>query len=162
MKWEPADVHENTDERELRRQPARIVPSVAELREKRNQDRERLVEADEVSGIHVASGSGDLIAPRSRSTRQRTDDALVSPSFFAKMIQILTEAMGPMASLVLKEQIAGLGESPEEFPIIRLPDLMESIKQEILSEGLRVRFEEEIAKQIQEHSKPAAWRSSAL
>jgi type II secretory pathway predicted ATPase ExeA len=161
LKWEPADVHGNPDERELRRQPARIVPSVAELREKRNQDRERLVEADDVSGIHVASGSGDLIAPRYRSTRQRADDALVSPSFFAKMIQILTEAMGPMASLVLKEQIAGLGESPEEFPIIRLPDLMESIKQEILSEGLRLRFEEEIAKQIQEHSKPAAWRSSA-
>jgi hypothetical protein len=68
--------------------------------------------------------------------------------------------MGPMASLVLRERIARLGESAEEFPIVRLPELVAAIKQEILSEALRLRFEEEIAAQVQEHSKFAVWRSS--
>jgi len=62
---------------------------------------------------------------------------------------------------VLKEKIAGLGESREKFPVLRLPDLVVAIKQEILSAGLRLQFENEMAKEIQEQSKHAAPRSSA-
>jgi hypothetical protein len=77
------------------------------------------------------------------------------------MIQSLTDAMGPMASLVLKERVAGLGESVNAFPIVRLPELVAAIKQEILSEALKRRFEEDVAAQVQEHSKFPVWRSSA-
>ena len=66
-----------------------------------------------------------------------------------------------MASLVLREQIAKLGESAERFAISRLPELVEAIKREILSEDFQRQFEDEIAKQIQEHSRAALRRSAA-
>ncbi|MGH7793866.1 MAG: ExeA family protein [Candidatus Binatia bacterium] len=161
LKWEQPDANNFPYQQELKRPPAKNVSIIAKAKERRNGDRERPLETDDISGIDDGSGDGAFFGPRDTSARQRIRGPLVPAAFFAKMIQSLTDAMGPMASLVLKEQIAGLRESPEEFPILRLPELVAAIKKEILSENLRLRFENEIAKEIQEHSKPAAPRSSA-
>jgi hypothetical protein len=120
---------------------------------------EELAEADDNSGFDADSRDA-FVSPHGPA-RQRPMDTIISPAFFAQIARSLADAMGPMASLVLKERIAGLGESVEEFPIVRLPELVAAIKQEILSEALRLRFEKEVAEQIQQHSQFVAWRSSA-
>ena len=160
LKRVAAEVYGIPTEQEIKRQPARNLANFAELKDKRKRDRER-IDSEEISSVHVASGNGDFLAPVYKSTPRHADNAVVPLEFFTKMSQSLTDAMGPMAPLVLREQIAKLGESAEQFAITRLPELVEAIKREILSEDFQRQFEDEIANQIQEHSRAAAWRSAA-
>ena len=80
------------------------------------------------------------------------DEVAIPPAFFDKMIAALTLAMGPMAPVVVREQIASLGHSLEQFPVSRLGDLLQALKADILSDDLRETFEERMGKQIQEYS----------
>ena len=79
-------------------------------------------------------------------------DSVVSAEFFDKFIAALTDAMGPIAPLVVREQIAALGESLERFPMAKLTALLRAIKPEILNDYLRAVFEQRVMKQIQEYS----------
>ncbi len=64
----------------------------------------------------------------------------VPQDFFDRMIAKLGEAAGPMAPLIIRDQIALLGESRAAFPKNRLKELFERVSQEILSEELRTNF----------------------
>jgi general secretion pathway protein A len=136
----------DSPERDFKRSAARNVSSILDRRSE-------AAEADNSSNLD------DPFLPRHGGGSSRLNDTLVPSELFTKMSQALADAMGPMASVVLKERIASLGESSEEFPIARLPELVTTIKHEILSEAMRVRFEKEIATQIQQHSKSAFLRS---
>jgi general secretion pathway protein A len=137
---------------------AKSVAAVSEFKPRRNPDRGRvLATAEEPAWVEVSQSPEPGAEQKSLSDR---GSAHVSQAFFSKMAQSLTDAMGPMASLVLRDRIARLGESATEFPIVRLPELVAAIKQEILSEPLKRRFEQDVATQVQEHSKVAVWRSS--
>lgn len=70
------------------------------------------------------------------------DPETVPPEFFTRMISVLTEAIGPMAPLVVQDQISSLNESPETFPEEKLEDLVEAISQEIPDEKMRRRFQQ--------------------
>jgi polysaccharide biosynthesis transport protein len=64
----------------------------------------------------------------------------VPQDFFDEMISKLSEAAGPMAPLIIRYQIALLGESRAAFPKNRLKELFEGVGQEILNEELRAKF----------------------
>lgn len=72
----------------------------------------------------------------------------VSPLFFDRMVRVLTEAMGPMASLVVRDQIAALDESSEAFPKERLRELVDAVSKEVSDESLRLRFRQQMAEEI--------------
>jgi type II secretory pathway predicted ATPase ExeA len=61
----------------------------------------------------------------------------VSAGYIDYMINVLTDAMGPMASVILREQIAAMGESIDQFPRLRLADLIEETTREILSSSAK-------------------------
>lgn len=84
------------------------------------------------------------VAPNSAGSVQ---DA-VPPGFVDRMISELTEAMGPMASVIVHDQIAALGESPDTFPTTRLDELIESISSEILDEPLKSCFLQQMLGEI--------------
>ena len=67
---------------------------------------------------------------------------IVSAQFFDYMTRIATAAMGPMAHLVLRDQIAALGESQDAFPQLKLKQLIDLISREILNETMRERFQD--------------------
>jgi hypothetical protein len=67
---------------------------------------------------------------------------VLTPEFLKSMIISLTEAMGPMAPLVLRDQVSALGEEFDAFPKSRLPELVESTSCEILEDSLRRRFQQ--------------------
>jgi hypothetical protein len=48
---------------------------------------------------------------------------------------VLTEAMGPMATIILREQIHSMGESINEFPKSRLPELIDEVTDEIITDA---------------------------
>ena len=64
------------------------------------------------------------------------------------MTRIATAAMGPMAHLVLRDQISALGESRDAFPQIKLRDLIKLVSREILNETMRTRFQDLMFEEI--------------
>jgi hypothetical protein len=69
-------------------------------------------------------------------------------SFLEVLIAALTDAMGPMAKIVLRDQIKTLGESTERFPNTKVEMLLESVSREILDDGMRGRFRQQMLQQI--------------
>jgi type II secretory pathway predicted ATPase ExeA len=74
--------------------------------------------------------------------------ATVSPHFFDYMSRIATAAMGPMAQLVIRDQIVMLGESHAAFPQLRIGELIELVSREILNETMRTRFQKMMFQEI--------------
>ena len=64
------------------------------------------------------------------------------------MTAALTEAMGPMAPLVVREQVDAMGESLQSFPKQRLVHLVEVTSREILSESLKNRYQSLMSEEI--------------
>ena len=74
--------------------------------------------------------------------------AFVPPSFLNDLVAALTDAMGPMAKIVLRDQIKILGESSECFPHAKVDILLESVAREILDEGMRAQFRRHMFEQM--------------
>jgi len=140
--WGPQD-------READYREAAKVLGFGEVKAPKNQDKARVKEDDLSSREETSYSNVEVDVAKRKFRSDHKEVAVLSPDFFNSMTRALTEAMGPMAPLVVKDQIAKLGESKARFPMTRLPDLMQLLKREILSEGLRRRFEEQIARQMQ-------------
>ena len=71
------------------------------------------------------------------STTTKFGPGVVSAQFLDYMISALTEAMGPMASVIVYEQILAMGESVTEFPKRRVVELIEQTTREISTESAK-------------------------
>ncbi|HXG50527.1 MAG TPA: DUF4388 domain-containing protein [candidate division Zixibacteria bacterium] len=89
------------------------------------------------------SGLVETVTPAARSSGN-----LVPPAVFQKIAAALTEVMGPMAPLVLRDQIEALGESEESFPDARLDELIGLLGREIPDGKLRHAFEESMLQEM--------------
>jgi capsular exopolysaccharide synthesis family protein len=67
-------------------------------------------------------------------------EATVSRHFFDRMVLKLSEVLGPVAFTVVREQVAGLGQSMDAFPRSKVGELAQLVSQEILDNRLKVRF----------------------
>jgi type II secretory pathway predicted ATPase ExeA len=83
------------------------------------------------------NGNVKVVAAESLQSR---DTERVPQRFFESMISELTDAMGPMATVVAHDHAARLGESLTAFPRLRVAELVQSASEEILSERSRIRF----------------------
>jgi hypothetical protein len=84
---------------------------------------------------------GSAVTSNTRNAAQET----VPPDFFDDITRELTEFLGPMASVVVRERVASLGESMGKFPKARVPELLETISQEILDDTSKASFRERLA-----------------
>ena len=73
---------------------------------------------------------------------------LVPAALLKRVTGILTEIIGPMAPLVLRDQIESLGESPDSLPESKLDDLIALIGREIGDGKLKNKFEESMFQEI--------------
>jgi hypothetical protein len=80
--------------------------------------------------------------------------------FFDYMIQAFADAMGPIASFILKDRIAVMGETMESFPKPRLVQLVEEASLEILDDRLRAGFQRLMFSEI--HTLDAARENRAV
>ena len=83
---------------------------------------------------------------------------LAPPRFFETMVAVLTEAMGPMAFLVVRDHVAAMGESRDAFPKHRLGQLIDETSAEILSESMKDRFQELMSKEIHTINAGEDWK----
>ena len=74
--------------------------------------------------------------------------AFVPTGFLDALAAALTDAMGPMAKIVIRDQIKTLGECSERFPHAKVDILLESVSGEILDEGMRQQFQRQMLKQV--------------
>src|SRR5918994_3685556 len=84
-----------------------------------------------------------LAAPDSTAT-----DRTVAPQFFDFMARAATEGIGPMAKLIVCDQISYLGESRDSFPQEKLAELIERVSREIFNETMRGRFQQTMARAV--------------
>ncbi len=85
---------------------------------------------------------------RMKVSRIATQGPAVSLHFFERMTRAATEAMGPMANLILVDQISELGESRNAFPQAKLAELIQRVSGEILNETMRARFQKAMISEI--------------
>jgi len=85
--------------------------------------------------------TGSAVTSNTWNTAQET----ASPDFFDDITRELTEFLGPMASVVVRERVASLGESMGKFPKARVPELLETISQEIVDDTSKASFRERLA-----------------
>ncbi len=78
---------------------------------------------------------------------------IVSPALLNRLTTILTEVIGPMAPLVLRDQIEALGESHDSLPETKLDELIALIGRDISVTSQRKKFEKSIFQEISNFKK---------
>jgi hypothetical protein len=73
---------------------------------------------------------------------------VVPPALLARATALLTEVLGPMAPLVVRDQIKTLGASPTSLPETKLDDLILLIGLEIGDPKLKKKFEQSMYQEI--------------
>jgi hypothetical protein len=101
--------------------------------------------------VQLASGA----AP-ARETAQKTVADPVPQGFFDRMVHGLAEVSGPIASVVVRDQIAALGATEDAFPKSRIPELVESVCQVIPDKRLKARFQQRMSEEIRALKVPPA------
>src|SRR5215475_4926072 len=89
----------------------------------------------QTNGIKKVAGATPVVAEAARKT--------VSQDAFARMtieFSKLTNVMGSIASLIVRDHVRTLGESMKEFPQTRLTELVESLSREISDAKLKADF----------------------
>jgi general secretion pathway protein A len=87
--------------------------------------------------------SNQVAAPVS-AVKERT----VASQFFDFMARAATEGIGPMAKLIIDDQIADLGEPRDSFPQKKLAELIERVSREIFNDTMRARFLDKMAQAV--------------
>jgi hypothetical protein len=72
----------------------------------------------------------------------------VPQGFFDRMVHGLAEVSGPIASVVVRDQIAALGATAEAFPKSRVVELVECVSQVIPDKRLKARFQQRMSDEI--------------
>lgn len=93
-----------------------------------------------------------------KSVSEFVPRAIVDPvpaGFFDRMVHGLAEVSGPIASVVVRDQIAALGATEEAFPKSRVPELIESVSQVIPDKKLKARFQQRMSEEIGALKAPA-------
>ena len=75
-------------------------------------------------------------------------DRTVASQFFDFMARAATEGIGPMANLIIDDQIADLGESRDCFPQSKLVELIDRVSREIFNGTMRARFLDKMAQAV--------------
>jgi hypothetical protein len=57
-------------------------------------------------------------------------------------------AFGPLAPLVVRDHIAAMGATPDNFPEEKLPDLLQALENEISNKILRMEFHDKVSEVV--------------
>ena len=102
-----------------------------------------LHQAAETVRTFINRRSNQVAAPVS-AIKERT----VASQFFDFMARAATEGIGPMAKLIVDDQIVDLGESRDSFPQNKLAELIERVSREIFNDTMRARFLDKMAQAV--------------
>ncbi|HUK39962.1 MAG TPA: AAA family ATPase [Candidatus Acidoferrales bacterium] len=120
--------------------PSRVKPSPVKNQQRRT----------DAAGIEIKKT--DDLPSASLSPHQTVEpipaEPHVSVQFIDYMTRLATAAMGPMAHLVVRDQITALGETRDAFPQMKLKELIRLVSREILNEAMKTHFQEMMLEEI--------------
>ena len=64
------------------------------------------------------------------------------------MSRAAAAAIGPMAHVIVRDQISALGESRDAFPQKKLGELIQSVSREISNESMKASFQEAMVREM--------------
>lgn len=70
--------------------------------------------------------------------------------FFNQLSTELSRAMGPIADVVIEDEINEMGENPNRFPAHRAAELVDVLARQILREERKVAFQQAMVKKLRE------------
>jgi capsular exopolysaccharide synthesis family protein len=91
----------------------------------------------------VASPVGDVVW--STAAEEISPSGIVGSEVIENITNMFAAAFGPIAPLVIRDRIAALGETPDNFPGEKLADLIHALKDEISNEILRMEFQDKVS-----------------
>jgi polysaccharide biosynthesis transport protein len=92
-----------------------------------------------ISGSKIVLNGGDFEAiPTEDLSNLSQAEAVVSQPTLSRVVEALTQSIGPLAPKIVQEHIASLGESRYAFPENRINDLLQSLKAAITDDQLRL------------------------
>jgi chromosome segregation ATPase len=109
---------------------------------------------------HAVSGNGEKekpvaarpsvqdATPAGRDSRKGIVSADVIDSITAELADV-AGVMKPFALIIVRNHMAALGESMENFPRMRLPELLESLAKEISDENMKIHFRQRLSQNAQ-------------
>ena len=92
----------------------------------------------------VAQVKSAAITPSAPETAREP----VSPSFFNRVTEELAEINGPLASMIVHDQVTALGESMEKFPKARVTELIKVLSDEITDEKVKLGFRKRMTEEL--------------
>jgi hypothetical protein len=104
----------------------------------------------------------ELAAPGAPTKQAASEPVKAAPAdavpqgFFDRMVHGLAEVSGPIASVVVRDQIAALGATEETFPKSRIPELVDSVSQVIPDKRLKARFQQRMNEEMRALKVPTA------
>jgi hypothetical protein len=109
------------------------VHSVAEIAQMLSMDlaaAEGVAEALYKAGLlQIAAGAANPLS------------ATVNGDFFDHVTREFAQVMGPLASVVIEDEVTALGETREKFPRDRLAELVERLGQVVHDDAMRLQFQ---------------------
>ncbi len=70
--------------------------------------------------------------------------------FFKTLSTELSRAMGPIADVVIEDEISDMGENPDRFPAHRAAELVDLLARQIIREERKVAFQQSMVKKLRE------------
>ncbi len=100
---------------------------------------------DEATAVQLALSlcqSGILEICQGATETMEPPRDIVGQAFLEQVSRQLASAIGPLAEIVVDEEIENLGETRQDFPRSRVPDLVERVSQAIADDNKRIRFQQ--------------------
>ena len=88
--------------------------------------------------LHGLFSAGLLVVVE---TSKPPPEKAVEREFLKRVDKELAKALGPIASVIVDDQIAEMGQQREAFPRNKAAELVEAVSSEITDEGKRIRFQ---------------------
>jgi chromosome segregation ATPase len=98
------------------------------------------VAKEPTNGVEEKPAGPELKGPVVTSKRTDSPQQTMPANFFDRVTHELTQIMGPMATVIVRDKVTSLGESMEKFPNLRVGELLLILSREILNENAKARF----------------------
>jgi len=126
---------------------SRSVKSIAETVRMTHFDAAKIICALHGEGlVELVPGAARTVAAAAGAQKPVADP--VPQGFFDRMVHGLAEVSGPIASVVVRDQIAALGATADAFPKSRVVELVESVSEVIPDKRLKARFQQRMSEEI--------------
>jgi hypothetical protein len=108
------------------------------------QDMGTVLPAGESKNERDQTATSQIDSPKVISRKTETARETVSPEFFDRLTNELTQIIGQSASTIIRNHVQVIGESIETFPRMRVRELLEIVSEEIPDKNRKNTFRERL------------------